>query len=274
VGGSVEGGSVEGGSAEFTGEIFSSGDMGTVKIGGSLQGGSLPLGSGSLDHSGCIRSEGRIAGISIGGSIQAGTNDGSGALAFAGSIQADADIGSLTVGGNISGTVGADGAITEAAISAAGRAHPTAASDLAFGKIAVGGSIANAQILAGYSDAGNTEDATVTPADGAAQIGPVSVGGDWIASDLIAGVQEAAGALGFGGMGDTITGTPAANIAKIASIVIKGIVEGTPAAGDQFAFESHSIGSLTINGSSVTLPAEGAAVALSPLTGDVVVRLI
>ena len=94
---------------------------------------------------------------------------------------------------------------------------------------------------------------TVAPANGNAQIGPVTGGGNWIASDLIAGVQEAAGASGFGGSGDALINppsNPAASIAKIASIVIKGIVEGSatdPLSTFAF-FESLSIGSMSVNG--------------------------
>jgi hypothetical protein len=71
------------------------------------------------------------------------------------------------------------------------------------------------QVLAGY-------ETSLNPINGNAQIGTVSVVGDWIGSDLVAGVEDG-GAADFGDAGDTINGG-GASIAKIASIVIGGIV--------------------------------------------------
>jgi len=101
----------------------------------------------------------------------------------------------------------------------------------------------------------------------------VKVGGDWIASDLVAGVQDG-GVAGFGDAGDSIIGG-GASIAKIASIVIGGIVEGTPAGGDLFALTSHAIGSLKISGTNIPVPAAPGTVPISPMTdSDVVLHVL
>ncbi len=148
--------------------------------------------------------------------------------------------------------------------SASGQAAPTATTDLAIGKISIGGSVERTQILAGY-------DVDLNPVNGNAQIGSVSVGSDWIASDLIAGMQDG-GTAGFGDAGDTIIG--GIGSAKIARIIVGGIVEGTPGTGDQFGIESHAIGSFKVNGSAILVPVAPGSIALSPLTADVTLRTI
>ncbi len=255
------GGSLIGGSGTYAGAIISQGDMGAVTIAGDLKGASITTGSPS--GSGYIESlAGRIAKVTIGGSIIAGTDDSaSGSLTLNASIRAANDIGAITVKGSLIGSVGLGGDITKVIISARGQAFLTSVSDVAIGKISIGGRVERAQILAGYNS-------VLTPLNGNAQIGAVTVGGDWVASDLIAGVRDG-GAAGFGDAGDTIIGT--GTIAKIASITIKGIVVGTPVAGDRFGFESHAIGSFKANG--VTIPIVS-PVALSPITGDVTLRLV
>jgi hypothetical protein len=262
------GGSLLGGSNTFSGEIFSGGNLGAVKIGGDLKGASIA--TGSLDGSGLIRSGGRIASVTIGGSIIAGTDNSSGAnlnLTRNATIRAAADIGALTVKGSLIGSVGIGGDVTKVIISAKGEAFPTATRNLGIGKISIGGRVERAQILAGY-------DVGLMPQNGNAQIGAVSVGGNWAASDLVAGVQDG-GAAGFGDASDTIINpplNPADSIAKIAAITIKGVVIGTPAAGDQFGFESHAIGRFRVNG--LSIPVVG-PVSLSPITAsDVTIRKI
>ena len=174
------------------------------------------------------------------------------------------DIGSLTVKGSLIGSIGAGGTITDVIIAAHGQPSPTASTDLAIGKIAIGGRVEHAQILAGYNVVGLTAN------NGNAQIGAVTVGGDWIASDLIAGVKDA-GLPGFGDAGD-VPSFGATGIARIASITISGLVEGTPAGGDQFGFESHTIGSFKAGGVAIPI---ASPVVLSALTSsDVTIRLV
>ena len=257
------GGSLIDGIGANSGEIQSQIKTGAITIGHDLRGGGIS--SGSLDSSGAIFVAGDLAGVNIGGSIVAGVNDGAGALTNSAAIHVGNSLGFLSVSGSIVGSVGGGGAVTKVVISAHGAVAPTATSDLAIGQINVGGRVEQTQFLAGY-------DQSLNPVDGNAQVGKVNVGGDWLASDLIAGVQEAAGANGFGGGSDVIIGHPVSTIAKIASVVIKGIVLGTPASGDQFGFESAAIGSFTLAGTKL---AAAPSVLLSPLTGqDVSVDIV
>ena len=72
------------------------------------------------------------------------------------------------------------------------------------------------------------------------QIGKVTIGGDWIASDLVAGVSN--GGDGFGNANDVLItepddtqpgGSPTI-IASIAKIVIKGQASGTVGGSDHY----------------------------------------
>ena len=124
-----------------------------------------------------------------------------------------------------------------------------------------------AQILGGYLQ----NFAGPVPFNGNASIGPVKVGGDWIASSISAGVRDG-GAPGFGTPGDTII-AGATLISRIASISIKGAVIGTAADGDHFGFTAQQIGSFKAGPFKAALTAgTDAAIELSPHTGDVAIR--
>jgi len=80
------------------------------------------------------------------------------------------------------------------------------------------------------------------------------VGGDWAASNLVAGAKNAAsGDKIFGDGNDASIGAGAVDItAKIASIVINGEVIGRPGGGT-FGFVAEQIGSFKYNGFAVVL---------------------
>jgi hypothetical protein len=135
------GGSLIGGSNTLSGEIYSSDDMGVVKIGHDLKGGSV-TGVASLDRSGVIESSGRIASVTISGSIVSGIdNSGGGKLTSNATIRSSYDIGSLTVKGSLIGNF-----TTPVVISARGQAVQGATTDLAIGKIHIGGRVDFANI--------------------------------------------------------------------------------------------------------------------------------
>jgi hypothetical protein len=77
--------------------------------------------------------------------------------------------------------------------------------------------------------------------------------GDWIASDLVAGVTPDNGFFGDGD-DDLITevGEAPGIDSRIASILIKGTALGTTGGGDHFGFVAQHIGSLKIG--SIRLP--------------------
>jgi hypothetical protein len=270
------GGSLIGGSAQGTGEISSFKGMGPVKIAHDLIGGSV-TGAASLEDTGIIFNHaGHIASITIGGSIISGIDTSSGFLHESGTIRAGEDIGSLTVKGSLIGnSIGDDSPVI---ITAVGSATPTATVNLAIGKITIGGRVEFAQILAGFNEVRN-------PIRASAQIGPVSIGGDWIASSIVAGVEnygangidDGGGSddnLNFGDANDHIINNAADSIAKIASIKIKGRVIGSATAGDHFGFVSHTIGSFKAGGVTVPLTAGPAnnLIQLSLNTADVTIR--
>jgi hypothetical protein len=124
---------------------------------------------------------------------------------------------------------------------------PTSGFDVAVASLSVGGDVRFARILAGF-------DAIQSPADADASIGPVTVGGDWVASILVAGAEDS-GFPGFG-IGDvlqTVGDTPL--VARIVSITIKGDATGSTVSGDHFGFVAQQIGGLKIGGRTFALSA-------------------
>ena len=120
----------------------------------------------------------------------------------------------------------------------------------AIGKIVVQGSVDHSRILAGYDGNGSV-------ANGHARIGRVTAGADWIASDLVAGVD--AGSDGYFGTDDDFAVGGGFTLAsRIASIVIGGQLLGTAAAGDTFGFVSEEIGRFKVGGADIILFTPGA----------------
>jgi hypothetical protein len=265
IGGSLIGSARAGESIANTGAIVSVLDMGAVKIGGDLAGASV-TGMEAVDKSAYIQSGGRIASVTIGGSIFAGSDNSTSGpgLTDNASIRAHDDIGALTVKSSI---IGNDTQFVF--ITARGQAAPTATKDAAFGKITISGRVEEARIRAGF-------DTDLSATNGNAQIGAVSVGGDWIASILSAGVK--AGADNKFGTDDdeVINNATDALIAKIAGIKIKGAVVGTdPTVSntDHFGFIAQQIGSFKSLGFTAHLTsATDPATELSPTTADITVR--
>jgi hypothetical protein len=279
------GGSLIGGPSESSGIIDTvAGNIGSVKIARDLVGGSIGGTTASVDSSGLIKSVGSIGSITIGGSIISGTDTSTAAnatLTNNASIRAALNIGSITVGGSLIGNPdgGSGNAASPVIISAAGPAVPVGSKDLAFGTITIGGRVEDAEILAGYN-------ATLTGVNADAQIGPVKVGGDWIASDLVAGATNpdvpATGAFpNFGDGSDVklsgagVTDNPSI-ISKIASVTIGGAVFGTPASfsiTDSYGFVAESIGTFRVGGVSIAIPTGNTLLAVGE-TGDVAISVI
>ena len=220
-----------------------------------------------LIGSGYIESDTRIRSISIGGSIIAGTDSSTGGdLIRNASIRADGDIGSLTVKGGLIGNVGSQGN-SFVIISASGQATPGATTDVAIGRITIGGRAEYAQIFAGY-------DTTLDPMNADAQIGTVTVGGDWAASSIVAGSVNLGANLMTGGGDDNVNFGDEADAkitdpgesmtinSKIGSITIAGQVFATPSTFvndvERFGFVSEQIGALKIGAATFALnPGKG-----------------
>jgi len=238
-------GSVGGGAGGSSGEIFADmGTLGPVTITGNLLGGSVS-GRQSLANSGYIFGE-RITSVSITGSVIAGQNTGKGKLTNSGAIRATYDIGAVKVGslmGNKTNPV---------VISARGQNPATlpanSTTDVAIASITVTGSVSFTNILAGYNPAGVGVNA-------AAQIGPVSVGGSWTASNLVAGA--APGLDGQFGTADDVVLVPSDAtdaISQIGAIVIKGTVFGNVNnSAAYYGFVAQEVTSLTVAGKVIKL---------------------
>ena len=270
-------GNVVGGTGDDSGQIFSPGNLASVTIGGSLIGGSgsnssgtvvaalgelttltingdirggSASGSASLFYSGGVFAS-RIGTLTLGGSLIAGVDSTSGIFEDNGAIRVANDIGSATIKGSIIGNT-----TNLALITARGQLTPVGTTDLAIGKLTVNGRVEHGLIHAGESfpDSGAP---SVRNAD--AQIGPVIVSGDWIASSLAAGAL--AGVDGQFGTADDVKisggGSPkdvATVFSKITSIVIGGEVIGTVAGGDHFGFVAENIGSFKVKAGVTTFP--------------------
>jgi hypothetical protein len=259
------GGSVGGGAGNASGVILGSGAIGSVAIGHDLLGGSISGTTLSLDASGYVQGQ-RIGRVTVGGSVVAGSNTSAGGtLTHSGAIRAVDDLGPVTVKGNLVGDP-----TNPVVISARGRAGlpATTTIDLAIASLTVGGRVERALILAGYDVFGN-------PVNGQASIGPVKVGGDWVASSLVAGAMTLLPGFNFGTATDTEIGTEATEdrIAQIASIAIGGQALGTVGGTDHFGFVAERIGLLSVGGTVIPLhagPSNDGPTNVGP-TGDLTV---
>lgn len=191
------------------------------------------------------------------GTLTAGTTAGSvkitggftigGALVDS-SIKTDGDLAKLTVGRRMDGST----------VSARGTDAP--ADDVAaatIGSVAIRGRVMNSSILAGYDTTGAAVNADV-------RIGAVTVGTNWIASNLVAGVD--AGVDGKFGTADDLTIAGGNSVvSKIASVIIGGHVRGTAGGTDGFGFVAQEIRAFTASGTKLSLTVGPSSV--SDLTG-------
>jgi hypothetical protein len=248
------GGSLRGGTGVDSGVIASTGAMGPVAIRGDVVGG---VGSGAIS---CLTD---LVAVTIGGSLLAGPAAASGLVASGGTI------GAIKIGGDIVGTAGSAAVM----ISALGSVGPTATGRLAIASISVRGRVESAIIEAGVNLTGGVG----LNAD--AQIGAVTVGGDWVASSIAAGAFQGNDNF-FGDADDVKFSGPGVNdnsgvLSKIASVTIGGQVVGTAAAGDHFGIVAESVGAVTVGGTRLLLHPGPHNDDLSiGITGDFAVREI
>ncbi len=203
------GGSVVGGRSSTSGFVAVTGDAGAVTVNGDIAGTDLS-GADDFDATGYVYA-GRMASLTVNGSLLAGENTTANQALRTGFIEAANDIGTLTISGNVVGRND-----KPARITARGSAAPTANSDLAIGRVMIGGRVDNAVIAVG---AGTNGDA---------QIGPVTIGGDFVASSIAAGIG--AGPDGYFGSADDVkfnTKDVAGLSSKIGNVTIGGQAKGT-----------------------------------------------
>lgn len=256
-------GDLKGGTGHSAARVFVEGSIGPVKIGGSLI-------AGTGEYQAMVSSEKSIGAVTIGRDIDGrlGTTAPSGITAFD-------NIASVTINGSVFegrlnandqlGAVTIKGSVFDTKITARGQMVPGATTDLAIKSIKIGGSIYRSQILGGY------DSIQISPmSNGDAQIGAVTVGGDWVATDLVSGVQLTGT---FYGDGDDLALTSNPGLfSRIASVTIKGTLLGTDTTinnnADHFGFEAQEIGAFSVGGQKIKLTAkvQDAAVTFSPIT--------
>jgi hypothetical protein len=227
------------------------GNVGKVVIKGNIQGATFQVGGASMGKIGSISIGGDIVGgsvtahdgiqsISVGGmmlfgSIESSTSIGSvkvGGSILDGTIIAGTNIGTITVKGSV---IGNAGALTK--IYARGLAGDPVTKNVAIRSISIGGRVEQTWILAGV-------DAGGVGVNGNAQIGAVTVGGDWIASNLESGCTSTNGTFGDANDAAIAGGT----MSRIASIVVKGQVYGEVGTTHTFGFFAETIGSFKSGG--------------------------
>ncbi|HEX3151964.1 MAG TPA: hypothetical protein VHR66_28080 [Gemmataceae bacterium] len=299
-------GNLVGGGGNKSGSIsgLTLGMVASVSIGGSLVpgpsqsiSGLLDMGNdtiGSMTVGGNLLSSitvNRSASVVVHGSIGDSTNNGYfnantlGDVRIGGSLTGAigaARIASLIVGGSVHGGIWAysslgrlviRGSLVNSSVSCMGPLVPDGKPSVGIGSLTVFGRVENSQIVAGYDILGVTGNADV-------QIGAVTVHGDWIASDLAAGIAAGYLTNTFGDNDDSkITGGAAVDRphshSRIGPVVIQGQLLGTPGNASSHGIEAEELVSLSVSGTSIHLkPGRGndtTAIRLGAV-GDVVAR--
>jgi hypothetical protein len=259
------GGSLIGGIDGTTGHIQTAMNMGAARIGGDIVGGLL-------------EARGTLASVSIGGSLVGGT------AYHTGTVNAGLRMGPVFIGGSVIGNSPAVTGIISTyhmgpvrivrnltgtpgsgvRISVEGPADT--ADGLEIASVSVGGRVEDAAILGGYTEAGAAGNASV-------RIGPVTVGGNWIASSLVAGVDAGVDA-SFGTADDASINVFIPTFhSQIVSVTIKGQAFGTFGGADHFGFVAQEVGAFKVGGRTLQLtPGTGNDVFNIGITGDLTVR--
>jgi hypothetical protein len=245
----VVGGSVFGGSGQLAGRVYTTGSIIAARVGGSIMGGGGLL-------SGSVAAGVGIGTIEIGGDLLGGLGAVSGAVSAGGRVGTlrvsrifagdgplsgylgARSLGTVVVRGDISGSL-----LQPASIAAVGAAAPTG--PRAIGSLTVGGSMTKTLVLGGYNG--------LTPVNGAARIGTVTVRGAMAGSSIVAGVENT-GAAGPSGMPQFGNGLDASisgrRGSRIDSVVVNGAALGGADPTESSGVLANSIGSLRLAGRS------------------------
>jgi autotransporter-associated beta strand protein len=205
--------------------------LGAFGLTSQAAGGSLV--SNFSDKLGKLTVKASIHGATLLGTASIGTVKINGSF-LGGRLSAGADLGAVSVRGDIVGT-----ATAPVIISGFGKADaPTKGLDVAIKSLKVSGGVEFLRLLAGY-------DLTLIGLNADAAIKSISVGADWHASTVLAGVS--AGADGDDGTADDAKLTTpgvrdnAEIFSTIASLTIKGQAFGTTTGGDSFGILAEQI---------------------------------
>lgn len=273
VGDVTVGGDMIGGSAKGTGRLGGVNATGKVTINGSVIGG-----VNNSDFSGQVTFVGNVKSLEIKGSVIGGTATMAN-VAGEGGVYVFGHVNSLTIGGDVKagtafdktnyglGTVGvgtADNMLIKgsvignntlyAAITARGDVTKTSGANLAIKSLTINGSTSYANILGGYDVTGNMLDGAGGNDGGSAQLGTVTVLGDFHNSTIATGVSNNnANPNHWADGANELLPKPAGSniVASIAKIVIKG----ASFANVQNGFAAQQVKSLNIGGFNIPVPA-------------------
>lgn len=300
------GGDLVGGDGVYSGSIYDNGagTVASVFIAGSLAPGPSLGASGGVDMS-----NDTVGAVTIGGNLRSYINltrsasvvvhgfvgeskitdyitgNTLGDVRIGGSLTGEITavrIGSLTVGGSVQGRIWASdsigrlvirGSLVNSSVGVYGPKVPDGTPCVGIGSLTVFGRVEQSQILAGF-------DPSKIFGNGDVQIGAVTVRGDWIASDLAAGIYPGSKSLIFGDADDQkVTGggqTDHPNShSRIGPIVIQGQLLGTPGNATTNGIEAEELVSLSVGGTAIHLkPGRSNDTIAIPLgeAGDVVAR--
>jgi hypothetical protein len=168
-----------------------------------------------------------------------------------------------------------DGAVMGNAANRLGLAAGFGINDIdgGFGAIKIGGSVAFAEISAGFQRIASPLTSQIGNAE--AEIGKLVVAGSWTASSVSSGTQPGTDGL-FGTEDDgfvLVNGEETPGLAAISKVVIRGELDGTSGTGDHFGFVAGRIGTVSLNGLIVPLTTgQTDVVALPASTDDVTLR--
>jgi len=211
--------------------------------------GGIPVGAFTAGSVGSFNVKGNMNGGSVGadgdiGSVNVGNDFNGGAIAAGGHVQVVKVFGKLK----------SDDPTAPTVVAALARLGSTkAAGSVAIDRLEIRGDVENAQILLGYKKEDLNGQTVYNGKNPDASSGKVVIGGDWVASSLVAGVFDAT-ADGFGQNDQLIEGDVTDRIvSRIASVVIKGNATGSATAGDHFGIVAQEVGKLSIAGDKIAL---------------------
>jgi hypothetical protein len=242
----VRGGELRGGDGDFSGAIVvhdllgpnddRAGDLGSVTITNAMTG-------GTGAHAGGVSIDGALKSAAI------GSMSGSELLVGLG-IAGGGGAGRISIAGGVSDSVVR---VNEAlgSFTAATLVDATVSATTELRAIHILANVSGSRLLAGYDVHGDA-------VNGDAQVGKVTVEGNWNASDLVAGILDA-GANGFGNDDDVVIGggNDPAMVARIASVIINGTATGSETPDDHFGFVAQQIVAFKHAGQALALSKTG-----------------
>jgi hypothetical protein len=252
-------GSLIGGKGDNSGNIFSTEKFSVLNILGNVVGGDLASSAtADLVESGYVQAK-SFGTINIGGTVRSGVDyNATEDLINSGAIRSQFEFGAINIKGSLEGN-----STQRALITASGQEVVPVGTrnDLAIKTLKIGGAVRYADLLFGYN---LTDDHTAAEANPDAQVGAVVVGGDWVATNLVAGIAYSET---FGDGSDALAnGVDRLDIlARISAVAIRGQVLGTADnSSDQFGIVAQVVSSVRLNtttpGPILISPPVGAAV--------------